>query len=974
MKKICETLQAKLAADGAAALRGDSAAEAHLVDCNECYALLEQVAALDTELRNLPELDVSDSVVGDLLDRIANEDSSSPRHSRWLGMRRLRPAWRFAAAAVLALAVAAAGLLMRDRFGGTAVPPATDSPDLVADAGTVPDTPPTAVAPEPEPEPVTTPIEEPQDDPVVRKWPDLPAPPADESTSEETSIAIADPTPVAPSAESFEFIAEAPAPQAEPEPEPYSHYDFTNTPAVESTKTGAMAVTVLDDDNGPLPGATVTISNEDRTIRTLSLLSNKDGEATIPSLPPSGSYNVEVSFPGFGTQRRQGVTVQPGQGQDVVIVLAEEYTERITVAAQRGFVDLEKTGTSTRFTDEFISELPVPGRFYQNVLTLAPGVQEASDDDKNVEVHKSRSRDFKSTVGGVSNVDPLTGEFATSVDPNSTEEMEVVTRGAGPQFGRARGGFANIDLGQARAFLAERGQFENLTHKDARGYWANTYVPGDSTLRTLQARLAGADRSELGFGAALRGLHQASKRLPQPFDPPRGSAMAVYLHADQTALSEPGRVLLQVGLQATSRHGGSRPAMNLAVVLDLPDDLSPEEAASLRALLEALNHSRRSGDRMRVLVAGKPGGLVARPEQFRHGYLQVMLDRLLTGDEPFDGPSLDVVQATRRAMSRVAHGGDDTAPLGSNAVILVSRGSFGERLEPLVDLAHRGALGGTPLSVVALGRNASLDAIDRVILAGQGNRRLLLKPADAEGLVDRELAAAGRAVARALRLRIRLAPGVKLINVLGTEWLDEQQAQKVRAAERSIDRRTARNVGIRADRGEDEDGIQIVIPSFYAGDRHVVLLDLVAPGPGPLAEARLRYKDLVHVRNGTARDSLKIRRGESARGPLELNVLKNLLALRVSETLERAGQALSSGRPAEAAGLLETTRRLLDGLPALVPGLEGDPDLLADAAMLGDYVATLEAEGGPSPASIAYLSDSLRYAARLKVLPKPEAR
>ena len=42
------------------------------------------------------------------------------------------------------------------------------------------------------------------------------------------------------------------------------------------------------------------------------------------------------------------------------------------------------------------------------MLTLAPGVQDA-DGDGNPNVHGSRDRDFKAEVGGVSNVDPLTG-------------------------------------------------------------------------------------------------------------------------------------------------------------------------------------------------------------------------------------------------------------------------------------------------------------------------------------------------------------------------------------------------------------------------------------------------------------------------------------------------------------------------------------------------------------------------------------
>jgi hypothetical protein len=47
-------------------------------------------------------------------------------------------------------------------------------------------------------------------------------------------------------------------------------------------------------------------------------------------------------------------------------------------------------------------------------------------------------------VGGVRNVDPLTGQFMSNVNPNSIEEVEVISAGAGVEFGRAQGGFARI--------------------------------------------------------------------------------------------------------------------------------------------------------------------------------------------------------------------------------------------------------------------------------------------------------------------------------------------------------------------------------------------------------------------------------------------------------------------------------------------------------------------------------------------------
>jgi len=212
--------------------------------------------------------------------------------------------------------------------------------------------------------------------------------------------------------------------------------------SVVSAQSGGLTV-VVQDANGPLPGATVTISHETGFVKTTAVLTDADGVALFPVLRPGRGYMVEVSFPGFGTRRVPDLHVRLSQRERVTVQLAEEFQERVKVTAEGEVVDLEKTAQTTRFSDEFIQDLPVPGRFYQNVLTLAPGVQDA-DGDGNPNVHGGRDRDFKAVVSGISNVDPLTGQQMSNVNPNSIEEMEVITAGASVEFSRAQAGFARI--------------------------------------------------------------------------------------------------------------------------------------------------------------------------------------------------------------------------------------------------------------------------------------------------------------------------------------------------------------------------------------------------------------------------------------------------------------------------------------------------------------------------------------------------
>ncbi len=527
----------------------------------------------------------------------------------------------------------------------------------------------------------------------------------------------------------------------------------------------------------------------------------------------------------------------------------------------------------------------------------------------------------------------------------------------------------------ARTFLENLRRTDEVAFQEAAGYWRNTYLPGDPRLRHLAARLDAVASPLAGqHGTSLR-LHGLARQPSQPFDPPDNAALAVYLHADQTALDGRQRLLVQVGLKGTERHSGRRGSMQVAVVLDLTEVPSRDKARAISALLSALAKARDLGDRFRFFIAGPRGGEALAADDFRHGPLSLELaQRLENLQSELEGSGagfVDLKDAYRRALL-VSSGVDDPdAPLGSSMVLLVTPNGFDD-IGPLLSMAHLGAVGGVVTSVVGVGEHVDLEELDQVALAGQGHRRLLHLPADAEGLVDRELAAVGRVIARALRLRIRLAPGVHLVDVLESERLDTQASQRVRQAEQSIDQRLSRNLGIIADRGDDEEGLQIVIPTFYAGDSHVVLLDVIADGAGPIADVQLRYKDLVYLENGVTRARLDMPRGQTkAPGPLERNVLENLLAGRLRGVLEGAAEAIAEGEPAVAVALLAEHEMLLRGLGDSIPGWLGDADIRRDLHLLGEYRALLAAS--LDDGAIRYLEDSLRLSGFLKTLPRPEA-
>ena len=217
---------------------------------------------------------------------------------------------------------------------------------------------------------------------------------------------------------------------------------FSVTPA--AAQVTSLRVNVIDGETRlPLEGAGVVLRNSQKLIAPSTETSDTDGFAVFPVLRAGSGYVIEVSLSGYATRRIGDLKLTGADRETVVVQMTPALQETVRVTVERDLVDVDAVGNVSKFSDDFVEQLPIPGRFYQNILTLAPGVKDA-DGDGNPNVHGARTRDFRALVNGVSNVDPLTGQWMSFVNAESIEVMDVLTSGAGVEFGRAQGGFAQI--------------------------------------------------------------------------------------------------------------------------------------------------------------------------------------------------------------------------------------------------------------------------------------------------------------------------------------------------------------------------------------------------------------------------------------------------------------------------------------------------------------------------------------------------
>ena len=210
-------------------------------------------------------------------------------------------------------------------------------------------------------------------------------------------------------------------------------------------QTGSLRGQVLDGAGEGLPGATVLVSSAGLGVGERGVVTDKTGAFRVESLPPGGDYVVLVSLTGYAAVRVSEVEVQAGRAATLRVTLERETAlrQKVEVKARPQVVNLEETTTETRFGAEFIEGLPLLGRDYQDLLTLAPGVSDVNGTG-NPNIHGARDTDVITLVDGVSTTDPLTGKVGAQLNIESIQEIEVKTSGATAEYSRAQGGFANI--------------------------------------------------------------------------------------------------------------------------------------------------------------------------------------------------------------------------------------------------------------------------------------------------------------------------------------------------------------------------------------------------------------------------------------------------------------------------------------------------------------------------------------------------
>ena len=144
-------------------------------------------------------------------------------------------------------------------------------------------------------------------------------------------------------------------------------------PAFSQSSNGRILGTVTDSSGGVVAGATVTVTDVERGVNR-RLTTDDAGEYNAPNLTP-GNYTVRGEAKGFKTLDRSNVIIQVGQEVRVDLTLQPgEQAQTVTVTESVPLVETTNATLGGTLDNADITDMPLNGRNYQNLLSLRPGV------------------------------------------------------------------------------------------------------------------------------------------------------------------------------------------------------------------------------------------------------------------------------------------------------------------------------------------------------------------------------------------------------------------------------------------------------------------------------------------------------------------------------------------------------------------------------------------------------------------------
>jgi len=207
----------------------------------------------------------------------------------------------------------------------------------------------------------------------------------------------------------------------------------------------------VKDANGPIPGVTVTLTNEGTNV-SRTVVSNEAGEYVFTAVTP-GSYAVKAVLQAFKTFERKGLTI--GTQQFITLDLLMEVgtiSEEVTVTASAPLIETSNASQGQVLNRQALDTLPNAGRNAFMMATTVPNVVPSGDPTNNRQQDQGNASAVSLGGGPVRTNNYLldgvsyttltnTPSFFPSIE--ALEEVKVQVNTYDAEMGRTGGGVFN---------------------------------------------------------------------------------------------------------------------------------------------------------------------------------------------------------------------------------------------------------------------------------------------------------------------------------------------------------------------------------------------------------------------------------------------------------------------------------------------------------------------------------------------------
>lgn len=214
--------------------------------------------------------------------------------------------------------------------------------------------------------------------------------------------------------------------------------------------TGIITGVVTDPSGSAVPNATLSLLNTATNVTT-TVATDNDGLFVATPLR-IGTYTISVESRGFKKSVREGVALRVQDRLRVDFQLeVGQLTETIDIRAEAPLLQSETTSLGQVIATKPVSELPLNGRNFVQLIALTPGAyvpqrNNSLYQDFLIGINGNRIQNNNFLLDGINNNTTDNNQAPILPNPDAIAEFKVQSNLLPAEFGRGLGGTINISL------------------------------------------------------------------------------------------------------------------------------------------------------------------------------------------------------------------------------------------------------------------------------------------------------------------------------------------------------------------------------------------------------------------------------------------------------------------------------------------------------------------------------------------------